>query len=106
MTLDVNRYRALMLDGTFVLLEKDCECVGLHDGPHWLHMDEFDKATNRKMGEDAIATKNVALWRRHCLAEMQRLDEKLANLKKYGIAEVFPPGKPWPVVGSVQTVTS
>lgn len=97
MTLDVNRYRALMLDGTFVLLEKDCECVDeLHTEPHWLHMDTFDKERNRKMGADAVASNNGPLWRTYCLAEMQRLNEKLANLKKYRIAEVFPPGKPGP----------
>lgn len=104
MTLDINRYRALMNDGSFVILEKDCHCVdALHTEPHWLHMDAFDKETNRKMGEDAIRTQNVALWHRHCLVEMQRLDEKLANLRKYGIAELFPPGKPWPANGSELT---
>lgn len=103
---DINRYRALLNDGSFIVLEKDCECVGLHDEPHWLNMDAYDKEVNRKMGADAVAANNRPLWDTYLKAEQRRLSEKLANLKKYGIAEIFPPGKPWPANGSVPTVTS
>jgi hypothetical protein len=46
--------KAQLTNGQIVELEKDCECV-IHDGPHWLHMDAFDKAQNRELIEKAKA---------------------------------------------------
>ena len=36
-------------DGTVIeLIKDDCGCLdSIHTGPHWLHMDAFDRATNQ-----------------------------------------------------------
>lgn len=40
--------RARLTTGEVVELARDCSCV-IHDGPHWLHMDDVDKSLNRRL---------------------------------------------------------
>lgn len=41
--------KARLTDGSIIELPKDCHCVGLHDGPHWIHADELEHKMNREI---------------------------------------------------------
>jgi hypothetical protein len=70
--------KAKLESGEIVTLEKDCDCV-IHDGPHWVYMDAFD----RRLAKD---NKDVSM-------ELNRLDGKKRMFKRYGIVELIPPFK-------------
>lgn len=52
--------RAQLIDGSIVDLPKDCHCVGLHEGPHWLHMDDLWRKMNREILDMAQAKLGAA----------------------------------------------
>ena len=87
--------RARLATGKVVELGKDCGCA-LHDGPHWVHMDEVDKTLNRRHLETAqrqMASGNVEgaslSLRAFSQAEQIRLQEKLRQMKQRGIQELI-----------------
>ena len=41
--------QAQLTDGSIIDLPKDCHCVGLHDGPHWVHADDLWRKINREI---------------------------------------------------------
>lgn len=43
--------KAKLKTGEIVDLKNDCGCV-LHNGPHWLHMDDVDKSLNQRLLEN------------------------------------------------------
>lgn len=48
-------------DGRVIVLEKDCGCLG-HDGPHWLHMNDLWRASNRTLLPILDASCPEATW--------------------------------------------
>jgi hypothetical protein len=67
---------------------KDCACL-THDGPHWQHMDTLDRQWNHELLEQTMRYKedrNFAMFtvtlHCHAQAELRRLAEKLAALRK------------------------
>jgi hypothetical protein len=78
---------------------RDCTCI-THKGPHWLHMDEFDKAQNSKLlaqAEGLIQPPHTsarymqaqALFRRFCEFEIVRLGQKADAMVSAGVVEVM-----------------
>lgn len=73
--------KAKLSSGAIVVLEKDCDCI-THDGPHWLHMDQLWRIRNQQLLDaDALDA--------FTHAEIERLDEKLANMLRLGIDEIL-----------------
>lgn len=68
--------------------EKDCECL-THQGPHWLHMDHFDKKQNihRLLAEAMRLTEAGKIHdasrylEEYGKAEKRRIDEKVLYMK-------------------------
>ena len=79
--------RARLSDGSVVELEKDCGCV-IHEGPHWLHMDEVDKQLNARLRERAFKGEFLAVHA-FALAEARRLGEKLREMESRNIEEIL-----------------
>ena len=75
-------------DGSIVEAKQDCGCV-IHTGPHWVHMDEFDKARNLRMleamggHEDPIARERFAQY------ELIRLRAKKYNFELRNISRII-----------------
>lgn len=66
-----------MRDGAKKPRDNDCGCL-THDGPHFLHMDEYTRQANRKLlhwAQDGGAMAEVYLYR-FCELELIRLREK------------------------------
>ena len=84
--------KARLTSGEIVELVKDCDChEDLHIGPHWLHMNDFDRSQNEQMLCDARADNNRVLYRHAALMEIARLNEKGAYLMRLNIAEIIRP---------------
>lgn len=73
--------RAKLVDGTVVILTKDCECI-THDGPHWIYADELWARRNRELLEQGNITGFIH-------EELARLEEKQWHFEKYGIQELL-----------------
>ena len=87
--------RARLATGKVVELGKDCGCA-LHDGPHWVHMDEVDKTLNRRHLETAqrqMASGNVEgaglSLKAFAEAELVRLQEKRRQMEQRCIQELI-----------------
>ncbi len=84
--------KARLTSGEIIVLEKDCGCCDeIHIGPHWLHMNDFDRATNVLDIHVANQRFDVALLHHAGAREVQRLTEKGAYLKRLNIAEIIRP---------------
>lgn len=92
-------YKARLTDGRVVVLEKDCGCLDeIHEGPHWLHMDRFDRERNREYLARATAVPTTPAedaasrlaFQAHVQGEQVRLANKLRSLTSRGIAELLP----------------
>lgn len=60
-------------------MNKGCDCI-IHDGPHWLHMDEIDwKASMRMLEEGNL--------RGYAVREDMRLRELVYQMKAHHIVE-------------------
>jgi hypothetical protein len=72
--------KAITTTGDTIELVKDCDCV-THNGPHWLHMNDFDKHRNSEMLERGN-------YRGHIECELRRLEELEHNMTSRGIVEI------------------
>lgn len=82
--------KAKTTTGQIIELPKECGCMdSIHTGPHWLHMDDYDKAENKSNLEAARQSGNVALFNHACQAEQRRLQAKLATMERLGIVEII-----------------
>lgn len=68
-------------------MEKDCDCV-IHDGPHWLHMDDVDKRLNAPLRERAMKGEPLA-FKAYAEAELRRLGEKRREMERQNIVEIL-----------------
>jgi hypothetical protein len=78
---------ARLKTGEVIVLKKDCECV-IHDGPHWLHMDDLDKRLNAPLRARAMQGESLA-FHAYAEAELRRLDEKRRNMERQHIVEII-----------------
>lgn len=84
------KVRAILQSGEVVELKKDCGCLdSIHIGPHWLHMDAFDKADHERLMKQALETNNVTLFQRVGRLEIERLKDKEAEMRAAGIVEIL-----------------
>ncbi len=95
--------QARLQDGSVVTLVKDCDCT-LHDGPHWLHVDETARNIfyhDFRLPIEAIVAKGAAattadvhhaeaLFLGYCQRERARLRDKISHMKRAGIVELLP----------------
>jgi hypothetical protein len=73
-----------MADGTVREAVKDCDCL-THDGPHWIHMDNYWRGRN----EELLALRDGLAVRGFIAEDMARLEAK-ANMMKYlGIEKII-----------------
>lgn len=79
--------RARLASGEIVVLEKDCGCV-IHDGPHWLHMDDMDKRLAAPLRERALRGEFLAVHA-YAQAEQRRLNTKLQEMETRRIEEIL-----------------
>ncbi len=70
-------------DGSIVPAEKDCNCC-IHEGPHWLHMDDIDRAINADM---PMSTMHDIRAKAEC--ESRRLEMKSHEMRMRGIVEII-----------------
>lgn len=80
--------RARLQNGETVPLEKDCGCV-IHDGPHWLHMDDVDERLNRPLRERAMRGESMVVIQAYAQAELRRLREKGREMARRNIVEIL-----------------
>lgn len=73
--------------GETITLAKDCDCV-MHEGPHWLHMDEVDKRLNTPLRERAMQGELLAV-KAFVEAELRRLGSKRREMERLKIAEII-----------------
>ena len=76
--------RARLTNGEVVTLEKDCTCTA-HEGPHWLHMDQMERA------EASRAIKAQDLFEL-IFIDQARLQAKAWHMNRQGIVELIPEG--------------
>lgn len=94
--------KARLKTGEIIELEKDCSCLPeIHEGPHWLHMIDYDARRYKEYANDARAiiastmgdpiTKMhaEALLRQYIDRERARLDDKLREMTSRGIVEII-----------------
>lgn len=79
--------RARLVSGEIVVLGKDCDCI-IHDGPHWLYMDDVDKRLSQPLRDRAMTGKPLAV-RAYAQSELRRLGEKRREMERQGIEEIF-----------------
>ena len=79
--------RARLESGEVVLLEKDCDCV-IHEGPHWLHMDDVDKRLNAPLRDRAMRGEPLAV-KAFAESELRRLGEKRREMERQNIVEIL-----------------
>jgi hypothetical protein len=80
--------RARLQSGEIVELEKDCHCI-IHDGPHWLHMDDVDKSLAAPLRERALRGESMMAIRAYAQTEQRRLAAKLREMETRNIAEIL-----------------
>ncbi|MGH9821717.1 MAG: hypothetical protein ACREDR_00440 [Blastocatellia bacterium] len=96
--------KARLQNGEIVTLPKDCQCLAhIHTGPHWIHMDAFDKRQNRAVLGDDVTPEGLrerikssgyamqleALFHWFAESELRRLREKRHNMERAGIVEII-----------------
>jgi len=86
-TKEIEPVRARLASGEIVVLEQDCGCV-IHTGPHWLHMDDVDKALNAPLRERAFRGEFLAVYA-YAQAEQRRLASKLREMETRRIEEIL-----------------
>jgi len=79
--------RAKLESGELVTLVKDCDCV-IHEGPHWLYMDEMDKRLNAPLRERALQGEPLAFVA-YAEAELRRLGAKRSEMEQQNIIEIL-----------------
>ena len=72
--------KAELLTGEIVELPKDCGCV-IHEGPHWLHMDDVRHDLNRRL----LDTSPMGF----AIEEQARLGDKLHEMTTRGIKRLI-----------------
>lgn len=60
--------------------DKDCGCV-THEGPHWLHMDNLDRAEVKRMLDSGNPRGAIVL-------DLARLGRKRYEMESRGLTEV------------------
>ena len=78
--------KAKLESGEVIILEKDCDCV-VHEGPHWLYMDDMDKRLNAPLRERALRGEPLA-FKAYAEAELRRLGTKRSEMERPNIAEI------------------
>lgn len=73
--------KAKLITGDTIELTKDCDCI-THIGPHWLHMNDFDKRRNAEMLESGNLNG-------HIVYELLRLEQLEYMMVKLGIVEII-----------------
>jgi len=79
--------RAKLENGEVVTLEKDCDCV-IHEGPHWLYMDDMDKKLNAPLRERAMRGEPLA-FKAFAEAELRRLGAKRSEMERRSITAIL-----------------
>jgi hypothetical protein len=79
--------RARLSSGEIIPLERDCDCV-IHEGPHWLHMDDVDKRLNAPLRERAMRGEPLAI-KAYAEAELRRLGAKRFEVERQNIDEIL-----------------
>ena len=83
--------KAELITGEIVTLEKECNCIN-HNEPHWVHMDRVHRERNRELlnpdGKSPEQRYYVVMG--IAKEEIARLDEKMSNFKRLGIARLIP----------------
>lgn len=94
-----SQFTARLESGEIVTLEKECECLPeIHDGPHWLHMDAYDKGVSQGFLDRLMRDVAENNWRDFPLAqqalaqnELRRLRNKRFEMERRHIVEIFHP---------------
>lgn len=92
--------QAQLTDGRIIELPKDCHCVGLHDGPHWIHADDLWRKENNKILDIAKAKLETVktlmdasmveiLLDRFKEEELPRLRTKRREMEQAGIVRII-----------------
>lgn len=92
--------QAQLTDGRIIDLAKDCHCVGLHDGPHWVHMDDLWRKMNHEILDMAKVKLKTAktlmdvsmaevLFDRFIEEEIPRLRTKRREMEQSGIVRII-----------------
>ena len=76
--------KARLANGQIITLEKDCGCI-IHEGPHWLHMDEVSRKLNYQILERGGQFAGIAFARE----ERVRLQNKERNMTTRNIVEII-----------------
>lgn len=71
------RFMAELTTGEVVELVKDCGCL-VHQGPHWIDVDEMDRRSNKEILDRGC-------WRGFVIEDLARLQRKLVWMKRLGI---------------------
>lgn len=80
--------RAELESGEIVELVKECGCLDeLHQGPHWLHMDEVDRDLNAKLLDGHGSLSRYAFVK----AEVRRLDQLEYEMRRRKIVRIIRP---------------
>lgn len=91
--------KAKLTSGEVIELTKDCSCQ-THDGPHWIHMDDFKRSRNEEMIESALESAEtcrdrVQAWQIEAILhrgtefEIMRLEDKVREMRSRNIAEIL-----------------
>jgi len=76
--------RAELESGMIVELVQDCTC-GLHQGPHWLHMNEIDRNLNQRLLSNGGRHATYAFAQ----AEVERLKQLEVEMQRRQIIRVI-----------------
>lgn len=76
--------KAQLKTGEVIELTKDCGCQH-HDGPHWLHMDEYWKRKNLELRSKDNGLSDLGF----AVEEAARLREKYYEMIKRGIVRLI-----------------
>lgn len=85
--------KARLNSGEIITLVKDCECV-THEGPHFLHMNEFDKLASREIFRRVLSGEWNPPTAEHAaeaamISEAARLQRLQYAMESRGIAELI-----------------
>lgn len=76
-------------DGTLIQLKKGCGCID-HNVPHWVHVDQLWRDSNRKLmsADGKTAVQHYYGLQGFAIEEAARLQAKLADFRANGIVEL------------------
>lgn len=87
--------RAELESGEIIELVKDCGCLNeIHQGPHWLHMNDVDREVNAEVGEQLTGYPSISERLRgyaFTQAEMRRLKQLEYEMRSRKIVRIIRP---------------